>query len=344
MHEAGIPACYFPTTVVFVDDSKDFLLNFSLQFDPSLAFQLCSSAVDALQFIKSRRVSRLNQRCFTQNEHLAGCPTTSHTINLDLAAIHSEVYEPERFSEVSVVVVDYTMPGMDGLAFCEALKQSPIKKVLLTGQADAQTAIDAFNAGIIDRFLLKSDPDVLAKVNHTIAALQLQYFQEMTNMTARILAIDEANFLRDPALCRLFQDICKQYDIVEYYLTENTGTFLLLSSKGSIHWLVVNSEQDMQVYLDLAQDNQVPAAVMKKIRSKAFMPHFWHADRFQDIDPIEWESFLYPAQHLQGVQSYYYSVLDNPAISSLDVSSIRSYDDYLEQLDDSIDCPATNSV
>ncbi len=57
----------------------------------------------------------------------------------------------------AVVVSDMRMPGMDGIQLLNAIKtQSPdTVRVMLTGNADMDTAIKAINEGSIFRFLNK---------------------------------------------------------------------------------------------------------------------------------------------------------------------------------------------
>ncbi|WBV66098.1 hypothetical protein PGH44_00390 [Legionella pneumophila] len=130
MQHFSIPTCYFPSTAVFVDDSRDFLLNFVLQLDEGLAYRVFDSPFEALDCIKQKRceLELLSERCLSEYTEAKNCPLTNHTINLDLAAIHAEVYNSRRFSEISVVVVDYAMPGMDGLEFCRRIEDTNIKK------------------------------------------------------------------------------------------------------------------------------------------------------------------------------------------------------------------------
>jgi len=64
----------------------------------------------------------------------------------------------------AVVVTDFQMPGMNGTQFlAKAREHDPdMIRVMLTGQADLQTAIDAVNRGHIFRFLSKPcEPEVL---------------------------------------------------------------------------------------------------------------------------------------------------------------------------------------
>ena len=75
----------------------------------------------------------------------------------------------------AVVVSDMRMPGMDGIQLLSRIKaQSPnTVRVMLTGNADMDTAIDAINEGNIFRFLNKPcSKEMLAK---TLTAALVQY-------------------------------------------------------------------------------------------------------------------------------------------------------------------------
>lgn len=66
----------------------------------------------------------------------------------------------------AVVVCDMRMPGMDGIATLQAIKEAApdTVRIMLTGNADQQTAIAAINEGSILRFYTKPcPPEVLAE-------------------------------------------------------------------------------------------------------------------------------------------------------------------------------------
>lgn len=66
----------------------------------------------------------------------------------------------------AVVVSDMRMPGMDGIELLEQIKQRwpNTVRVMLTGNAEQQTAVDAVNRGDIFRFLNKPcSPELLAE-------------------------------------------------------------------------------------------------------------------------------------------------------------------------------------
>jgi response regulator RpfG family c-di-GMP phosphodiesterase len=63
----------------------------------------------------------------------------------------------ERQGPFAAIVSDLRMPGMDGIAFLEhARRVAPdSSRLLLTGNADLQSALDAVNRGAIYRFMMK---------------------------------------------------------------------------------------------------------------------------------------------------------------------------------------------
>ena len=74
---------------------------------------------------------------------------------LDALRIVSETVE--QGASIAVVICDMHMPGMDGIATLERIRDiSPLTVgIMLTGDADQQTAIDALNSGNIFRFYAK---------------------------------------------------------------------------------------------------------------------------------------------------------------------------------------------
>jgi DNA-binding NtrC family response regulator len=64
--------------------------------------------------------------------------------------------------EVDIVMSDHLMPGMTGVQLLRAvrLRKPYVARIMLTGHADLDTAMDAVRSGDIDRFLTKPWDDV----------------------------------------------------------------------------------------------------------------------------------------------------------------------------------------
>lgn len=81
----------------------------------------------------------------------------------DMACVGNAAEALERLSDgegFAVVVSDMRMPGMDGIDFlAEMARRHPqAVRIMLTGNADQTTAIDAVNQGAVFRFLCKPCP------------------------------------------------------------------------------------------------------------------------------------------------------------------------------------------
>lgn len=334
MKNNHIPICYFPSTVMFVDDSRDFLLNFTLQLNDDISFDIHHSAFDALEALeKKHQPEQINEKVLTEYMDAEGCPMTNYTVNVNLSAIHGEVFNPQRFKEVSVVVVDYAMPGMNGLEFCQKLENSPVKRILLTGRADEKTAVQAFNDGIIDMYIPKQAPNITKQINEGIATMQFRYFQSMSDIVIRMLSVHSPNCLQDPAFINMFEEIKKEHKIIEYYLTENSGSFLLMDIDGNINYLIVKSQQDMDLHYEMAIDNKVPEMILEQLKNGEKIPYFWHSENYYQAEWSDWSTYLYPAKKLVGSETYYYAFVEKPLSADIQPSKIVSYGQYLDKVE-----------
>ncbi|ASQ45053.1 response regulator [Legionella clemsonensis] len=334
MQYFSIPTCYFPSTALFIDDSRDFLLNFVLQLDEGLAYRVFDSPFDALDYINKKdcELVMLSQRCLSEYTEANNCPLTNHTVNLNLNVIHTEIYNPKRFSEISVVVVDYAMPGMDGIEFCRRIDNTNIKKILLTGQADEKVAIEAFNEGLIHRYIQKSDPHVAEIITKSIYELQLQYFQLMSDMVVRMLSVTSPSCLHDKKFADFFRQLRQEKSIVEYYLADNSGSFLLLDDDANVNFLIVKNEADMRLHYDFALDNGASDEILDQLASAEKIPCFWQATS-RSPEWNNWTSCLVPAHRFISQETYFYAYVPGSALFDVHQDKIVSYHRHLEEID-----------
>ena len=329
----GIRPFYFPTTVAIVDDSPDFLANLSLNLDPMLAFRLFDSPSKTLAALNGEHAGTPGpERFFSLYQHREEYSLDHHVIDLNMARIHREVFNDKRFERCSVVVVDYDMPEIDGLEFCRRLEHSPVRKVMLTGKADEKVAVQAFNQGIIDRFVPKQDPDAMTLLQRTIREMQEDYFEDIERMMEDALNIGPLHFLRDPFVSELIRKTCADLKIVEFYLCSSPEGILLIDGGGAVTLLLICNDEAMRVHYDVAFDNAAPAELLNKLIEGSIVPYFWRSRGLYSRQYVDWRSYVHPALECNGLQRYRYALVKDAR--GLLLSPVFSYHDYLKQLDE----------
>lgn len=332
MTQYAIHPFYFPTTVAFVDDSADFLANLSLQLDSCLAFRLFESPSDALAALNGNPSAATPTHSFFSRymDHDTE-PLKQHVVSVSLDLVHKEIHNEKRFQQISVAVVDFSMPEMNGLEFCRAVKNRAIKKILLTGKADERIAVQAFNEGIIDRFILKQEPNAIAILNRAIQEMQQLYFSAQARMLSDVLSVGSHTFLFDSSFAQRFELLRKELDIVEHYLACTPDGMLLLDTAGTPYLLIVRTEEQLQADYEIAYDQEAPKELLAALRSGKVVPYFWRSRG--NYSPIyrDWRACLHPATEFQGKNWYLYATVKNPAAFNLD--HVLSYRDYVQRLD-----------
>lgn len=161
MHK--IPAFYHPTTLTLVDDDMDFLTGLALALDDHFRCDIFNIPDEAEDFLRTNYPKQLvSDAAYFSIAERAGAELP---VDVQINAIYRQIFNPQRFNRHCVLIIDYDMPKRNGLALARALKAIlPVKIILLTGEADRETAINAFNAKEIERFLLKSDPNYHRKL------------------------------------------------------------------------------------------------------------------------------------------------------------------------------------
>lgn len=206
------------------------------------------------------------------------------------------------------------------------------KKILLTGQADERLAIEAFNEGLIHRYIQKSEPNVAELITKSIYDLQLQYFQLMSDMIVRMLSVTSPSCLHDKKFADFFRQLRQEKGIVEYYLADNSGSFLLLDDDANVNFLIVKNEADMRLHYDLALDNGASEEVLDQLASGEKIPCFWQANT-QPPEWNEWSTCLVPAHRFVSDETYFYAYTSGASLFDVHQDKILSYHRHLEDID-----------
>ncbi|WP_395401671.1 hypothetical protein ACHMW6_27485 [Pseudoduganella sp. UC29_106] len=251
-----LPVHFHPTTTVLVDDSDSFLRSLSFQLDPAQPNISFHDTVAALEwFGRSVRSADLPLLVNFDDPHQSA---ERRNVTVDMARIWRISAQPKRFTIPSVLVVDYSMPQMDGVSFCQALQGLPCKKILFTGAADERIAVDAFNRGLIDRYIRKSAEDALDQLERDLATLQKQYFLEHSETVCEMLALHDFGFLNCTAIARVVDELYRTHGFVEHYVFPNPSGILFFDRTGHPTLMIIETAHGLHAQYEVARDSGAP--------------------------------------------------------------------------------------
>lgn len=216
--------------------------------------------------------------------------------------------EKSKTDEISVVVVDLDMPGINGLEFCRKLQNPNIKKILLTGMSADQEVIQAFNDKEIHYYLKKSDDNMGAILESAIKRLQRQYFMDIT-VDLKFEAVNNfAPLFSDPVFADYFEELCESVGVCEYYFQTKPSRYKLTLGDGKQCYLLVYTDDEIQYQLGALYDGNAPLTLIRKVESRTHVPYFATADGSYTPDIIHADRCLYQANLVQGDKDYYCAI------------------------------------
>lgn len=324
-----VPVCYHPMTVVYLDDDKTALQSMKLLLEDNFPTKLFSNPLEALDFLNHRYNEKpFTTRCFEQELEPS---RDQRLIGADFAKIHHELYRPQRFQPISTIIIDYAMPEMNGLEFVQKLKNNKFKIVMLTGEADKDTVIEAFNNGLIHSYLRKDAENIADSLLRLISSSQKDYFSFYSLPLITSLATNEErpiNTLTDPAYINLVNKIINEHGIIEYYVTEALGSLVMLDRKGTPSWLALRDEEEMQGLLYHAELLGASNDILDDMKTARMLPYFFSDEDFR-APPQTWRTYLHPAQPLEGTKKYLYAYITDPKAYKIKRASFISFNEYL---------------
>ncbi|WP_027820428.1 response regulator [Paraburkholderia bannensis] len=322
----------WPTTAAFVDDSAAFLSNLSLQLDPELAFRMFSSPSGALRFLNARAAQdQPASPIFSPYLDRTEENDAHQVIAMRVDAIRSLVQRPARFESISVVVVDYDMPELNGVEFCRRLANPALKKIMLTGKADERVAVKSFNEGLIDRFIRKHEVDAVEMLNQAIQDMQAAYFDKTSGAVLDALAVSEYAFLKDAALAAHVKGIFASLGIVEHYLSYQPHGLLMFDAEGTAWLLIIHTDESLRGVREIAVEQGSPAKFLAELDSRSSVPYFWLTEGYYPTQCPDWRPYMHPASIFEGDCRYVYALVKQPA--GLSLNNVVPFDNYLQRLD-----------
>lgn len=309
--KASLPLFYFNPTICWIDDDPIFLnaVNNSLQEKYNcLSFNDPCEAIKFFLSYESPLSDIALKKEFTESD-LYGV-NDHYPVDINIPHIKNILNRADKSREIAVLITDYHMPKLNGLEICNQLISSPIKKILLTGEASHEKATEAFNQGLIDKFIRK-DLNISIKLCDYIDDLIFQYFYNKTSDIISHIEATKQSLLTDTTFINFFNNWRKEHSIEEFYLINRQGSFLVKDKHGETFCFVVQSMSDKNEFLRLNDELfEKYNELFHQVSEGKMIPFFGIGIESWDVDPDGWVNYFYPCHVISGRETYYWTVVN----------------------------------
>ena len=172
-----------------------------------------------------------------------------------------------RFGLSQVCVVDYSMPAMNGLQVLEELAGWPGARVLLTGRADEQIAVQAFNASLIEQYVPKQASEISRRLAGSIQRLLDDAWGLQAQAWRASLTREQIAVISTPEIGRQLQALAEQYRWVEHVVIGDPFGVLALDEAGQATWLQLEHQSRLDELAELAASAGIGGSGLARIRS-----------------------------------------------------------------------------
>jgi CheY-like chemotaxis protein len=256
------PLFHRPGTVVFLDDDPDYLEMLALVLPRQWHIRLFLRPTDCIAHLLQEppfwEADAWNQ------QQLIALWREGKPLIPQILAYWSRY--TERYALSRVCVVDFSMPGMDGLQVLSELGEWPGARVLLTGQADEQVAVRAFNRGLIDQFIPKQTQDISRRLVEAVEHLLFTSHARHAQIWRSTLTQEQAALLRAPGVDNWLANFCTR-NWVEHVVIGAPFGVLGMDAAGQIGWLQLETPQGLRALAEVAEVAGVPPAAVEEIRN-----------------------------------------------------------------------------
>lgn len=273
MVKAHIPLIYYPTSVLIVDDDESFLNAFSLRLPEDIPYYTCSQPSKALALIQDDEGHPVLKPEAIISSHLESADhrDSASTLQVNYGQFAAALTNPKRFNQFSCVIVDHTMPEMNGIQFLQHIRDASIQKMMLTGTADEKMALEAHNEGMVNQFYLKNSTGVFNQLIEKLQEAQRHYFIQLSEKFVGLVNNYEAIFC-NINLKTIFNQLCAENAIVEHYVKDHEGSLLLVSGKGEAFEMNFFTADEINELTLMAKDSGLESGLLAQLESRLAMP------------------------------------------------------------------------
>ncbi|MFT3718809.1 response regulator [Pseudorhodoferax sp.] len=261
----SLPLFHSPRSIAFLDDDPDYLQMLALMLPERWNVRLYARIDDCLAQLRPEAAAWEDdawaQQHIIDRWRQEATPLVPQVLDYWARQVQA------RYALTHACVADYSMPEMDGLQVLSMLSEWPGLRVLLTGQADEQIAVDAFNRALIDQFLPKQAVDVAERLVAVLQHMPSSANARCSQIWRSTLTPAQHAQLRVPSTARAVQQLLAQQGFVEYVVLGDPYGILGRTAGGQVGWLQLEPVGGLAELEQLAESVGTGPDVLQEIRA-----------------------------------------------------------------------------
>lgn len=348
-----LPVCYHPATVLSIDDDKDFLDFLSLKVEKKIPILCFSSPEEAIKYARTKHnYLPFTSRCLLEEDE---------AIKFNLMSIRNEMFNPNRFKEIYIVITDYDMPKISGIEFIKTIEFHPeisqYSHIILTGKVSDEFKNQVSEMKMDENYIRKDDPNYINKLISLVEKRSSRIFQWYSYMPARVLSRnnqEKMTILFDGNFNSIFNEHVTKNKVCEFYLYDKQGSFVFLDENANLSWLFIRNEKGLMNSIRSAIRYGAPKSVVDVLKSKKYLLSLYEICDFESRKKIKWDDYLIPVTVLESndrylgffssllpdkskgnasITKYYYAFTEHFPENGIDKNQILSYTTFLQERD-----------
>jgi hypothetical protein len=136
---------------------------------------------------------------------------------------------------------------------------------LLTGRADEQLAVSAFNRGLIDQFIAKQSPGIRLRLTEAIQGLRHLPDTRHQQTWRATLSREQHALLCEPAVSAALEQLALQQGWIERVVIGAPFGMLALDAQGGVNWLQLEPAENLKELAEMAESQNLDAATVQDI-------------------------------------------------------------------------------
>lgn len=324
----SLPLYHRPKTILFLDDDVNYLESMALAMPENWCLQLYSRIDEFLDSVNQQSLAWEHDA--QQHRLMITRWREGRSLAAQLLAYWAQ--NEQRYTLASAGVVDYVMPAMDGLRVLGKCPPWLAFRVLLTGKADERLALDAFNQGMIHRFITKQHHDLARHLIDTLARFQRAPVDSYDSLWQGTLSVQQGLVLRDAQVSAALADIITSNRWVEYVVLPAPFGILALDDSAKAYWLQLEMQTDLGSAAELAREAGIGVRHIAQIQQGLMLSHVEFLQEIspdappsaQPAIPLGSSSLLaaiFPLEHLGRIGVAYADILASRSLREIDASA-----------------------